>query len=108
MPFVQRGSRVHGVRNRRDSADHARCGEEAPDTGKAAPARRLLRQARARGDGITERRGAVMNGRSASMPAPTPGPFCAVYSPLLPLLGALALTPETEASLREHLVDCAW
>ncbi len=49
-----------------------------------------------------------MNGRSASMPPPTPGPFCAVYSPLLPLLGARALTPEEEASLREHLVDCAW
>jgi hypothetical protein len=31
-----------------------------------------------------------------------------VYSPLLPLLGARALTPEEEASLREHLVDCAW
>lgn len=49
-----------------------------------------------------------MNGRSASMPPPTPGPFCAVYSPLLPLLGARALTPEEEALLREHLVDCAW
>ncbi len=49
-----------------------------------------------------------MNGRSASTPPPTPGPFCAVYSPLLPLLGARALTPEEEASLREHLVDCAW
>jgi hypothetical protein len=31
-----------------------------------------------------------------------------VYSPLLPLLGARALSPEEEASLREHLVDCAW
>jgi hypothetical protein len=31
-----------------------------------------------------------------------------VYSPLLPLLGARALTPEEDASLREHLVDCAW
>jgi hypothetical protein len=31
-----------------------------------------------------------------------------VYSPLLPLLGARALTPEEEALLREHLVDCAW
>jgi hypothetical protein len=31
-----------------------------------------------------------------------------VYAPLLPLLGARALTPEEEASLREHLVDCAW
>jgi hypothetical protein len=49
-----------------------------------------------------------MNGRSASTPQPVPGPFCAVYAPLLPLLGARALTPEEEASLREHLVDCAW
>ena len=49
-----------------------------------------------------------MNGRSASMPTPTPGPFCAVYAPLLPLLGARALTPGEEASLHEHLVDCAW
>jgi hypothetical protein len=49
-----------------------------------------------------------MNGRSASTPQPVPGPFCAVYSPLLPLLGARALTPEEEASLREHLADCAW
>jgi hypothetical protein len=31
-----------------------------------------------------------------------------VYSPLLPLLGARALSPEEESSLREHLVDCAW
>jgi hypothetical protein len=49
-----------------------------------------------------------MNGRSASTPPPTPGPFCAVYAPLLPLLGARVLTPEEEASLREHLMDCAW
>jgi hypothetical protein len=49
-----------------------------------------------------------MNGRFASAPPPTPGPFCAVYSPLLPLLDARALPPEQEASLREHLADCAW
>jgi len=49
-----------------------------------------------------------MNGRSASSPRPVPGPFCALYSPLLPLLGARALSPEEEASLREHLADCAW
>ena len=49
-----------------------------------------------------------MNGRSASAPRPVPGPFCVVYSPLLPLLGARALSPEKEASLREHLADCAW
>jgi hypothetical protein len=42
------------------------------------------------------------------MPPPVPGPFCAVYAPLLPLLDARALTPEEEASLREHVADCAW
>jgi hypothetical protein len=51
---------------------------------------------------------ALMNGHSASTPSPTPGPFCAVYAPLLPLLDAQALTSEEEASLREHLADCAW
>jgi hypothetical protein len=49
-----------------------------------------------------------MNGRSASMPPPAPGPLCAVYSPLLPLLNARALPPEQEVFLREHLADCAW
>jgi hypothetical protein len=49
-----------------------------------------------------------MNGRSASSPRPVPGPFCALYSPPLPLLGARALSLEEEASLREHLADCAW
>jgi hypothetical protein len=42
------------------------------------------------------------------MPSPTPGPFCAIYAPLLPLLDAQALAADEEASLREHLADCAW
>jgi len=50
----------------------------------------------------------MMNVRSASSLPPAPGPFCAVYAPLLPLLNARALSPEQEAPLREHLVDCAW
>jgi len=49
-----------------------------------------------------------MSERSASAPPPAPGPLCAVYSPLLPLLDAQALPPEQERSLREHLADCAW
>ncbi len=49
-----------------------------------------------------------MSEHSASAPPPAPGPLCAAYSPLLPLLDTQALPPEQEASLREHLADCAW
>jgi len=50
----------------------------------------------------------AMSEHSASAPPPTPGPLCAAYSPLLPLLGTQALSPEQEVSLRAHLADCAW
>jgi len=49
-----------------------------------------------------------MNEHAASAPPPAPGPFCAAYAPLLPLLDTRALPPEQEVSLREHLADCAW
>jgi hypothetical protein len=49
-----------------------------------------------------------MSERSASAPPPAPGPLCAAYAPLLPLLDAQALAPEQEKSLREHLANCAW
>src|SRR5690348_4841169 len=103
MPFAQRRPGIHSDRNRHDSADFPCGGEETSDASETAPARRLLRDAGARAYKAAARRGAVMNGRSASSPRPVPGPFCALYSPLLPLLGSRALSPEEEASLREHL-----
>src|SRR5260221_10567803 len=52
--------------------------------------------------------GSAMSEHFASGPPPTPGPLCAAYSPLLPLLDTQALSPEQEVSLRAHLADCAW
>lgn len=49
-----------------------------------------------------------MNGRHVPTPKPVPGPLCGAYAPLLPLLDTRALSREEEASLREHLADCAW
>jgi hypothetical protein len=49
-----------------------------------------------------------MSEHAASAPRPAPGPLCAAYAPLLPLLDAGALPPEQEASLREHQAGCAW
>lgn len=45
-----------------------------------------------------------------TMPGPPqgPGPTCAVYAPLLPLLPTGELTPKQESTTREHLGSCAW
>ncbi|HST88413.1 MAG TPA: hypothetical protein VLJ14_08550, partial [Ktedonobacterales bacterium] len=41
-------------------------------------------------------------------PPPTPGPLCAAYAPLVPLLESALLTDDDVASARAHLATCAW
>ncbi len=48
-----------------------------------------------------------MSGNHAT-PPPTPGPLCAAYAPLVPLLESALLTDDETTSARAHLATCAW
>ena len=39
---------------------------------------------------------------------PTPGPLCAAFAPLLPLISSSALEEDESTPTREHVVGCAW
>jgi hypothetical protein len=46
--------------------------------------------------------------RPERLPEPLPGPFCAVYAPLLPVLDEPATQPRLAAEVRAHAAACAY